>query len=620
MELSLDNLGSNQVHEPLPQEASLEVARSVLEQANTSYEQGNLEAALRKLIKVIPLFEEARSQVDLINCQLLQGKIEREKGKLEEASSFFTTAKQIASQSHHNDLLIDALNLEASILSAKGHDIQAIEQLEKTLDLAKEFGFVKQQANIHSNLGTLFNLLGDYGKSLEHLTYSYDLHRSQSQQDIGEAITLMLLGFLYNDMGDQAKARQFHLEARELASALGNTKIEVASLNNLGDLSHAEGRLIEAKRSYTEALKIASEAGYKRYVIDNLNGLGIIQVELCHYPNAIKNHSEALRFARDIGDLSAQQESAKLLGKAYLVHLNIDQALFHFEQSLFLAKQIGHPKAQFEIHSLLSQGFEKQGNTGAALQHLKEAITFDKQIFNEESDKKTRLLTVKFDLERAHHQAEEFRLRTEIEHDARLKAEKMVEERTRELAEANLEVVMRLAVAAEYRDDDTGEHTKRVGRTAAAIAYVLGCPIDEVELIFRAARLHDVGKIGVSDSILFKPNKLTDEEFDLMRTHTIMGGRILANGQTKLLKLAESIALCHHERWDGKGYPNKLSGNKIPLTARIVSVADVLDALTHERPYKKAWSVEETLIELEKNSGSQFDPNVVNACLSIFGK
>src|SRR5919109_2922920 len=189
-----------------------------------------------------------------------------------------------------------------------------------------------------------------------------------------------------------------------------------------------------------------------------------------------------------------------------------------------------------------------------------------------------------------------------------------VQERTAELEATQVEILERLALAAEYRDDDTGEHTKRVGETAAQIAQTLGWPSEEVELIRRAAPLHDVGKIAISDSILLKPGKLTPEEFERMKRHTQLGAKMLSGGRFPLLQLAEQIALTHHERWDGSGYMG-LSQEDIPIAGRIVAVADVFDALISERPYKKAWPLDEAIEEIRNQSGRQFDPRVVEAFL-----
>jgi putative two-component system response regulator len=192
-----------------------------------------------------------------------------------------------------------------------------------------------------------------------------------------------------------------------------------------------------------------------------------------------------------------------------------------------------------------------------------------------------------------------------------------VRERTLGLEEAQIEILERLAAAAEFRDDETGKHTLRVGQMSSMIAHALDLPAAEVELIRRAAPLHDVGKIGIPDSILLKQGRLTAEEFEVMKRHTTIGARMLANGRSDLTQMAECIALTHHERWDSTGYPGQLQGEEIPLVGRIVSVADVFDALTHERSYKAAWPVEEAVAEIERQSGRQFDPRVAEAFLSL---
>lgn len=194
--------------------------------------------------------------------------------------------------------------------------------------------------------------------------------------------------------------------------------------------------------------------------------------------------------------------------------------------------------------------------------------------------------------------------------------EQKIGERTAELEETQIEILERLALAAEYRDDDTGEHTKRVGQMSAQIAQELGLSEAEVELIRRAAPLHDVGKIAIPDSILLKPGKLTAEEFEFMKTHTTLGAKMLSGGQFSLLQRAEEIALTHHERWDGTGYIG-LHRESIPMFGRIVTVADVFDALTNERPYKKAWPYDEAIEEIQRQSGWHFDPRVVEAFLQV---
>lgn len=213
--------------------------------------------------------------------------------------------------------------------------------------------------------------------------------------------------------------------------------------------------------------------------------------------------------------------------------------------------------------------------------------------------------------------------------------EEAVKKRTLELETSRLEVIQCLARAAEFRDDDTGQHIVRVGRYARLIGEGLGLPKPVLDILEPAAQLHDVGKIGISDTILLKPGKLTSEEFELMqshcgfgkkivdllpdsearllRAHTELGAKIMDVGGSPILAMAKRIALTHHERWDGSGYPLKLAGNDIPLEGRITAVADVFDALSSKRPYKPAFPLDQCLAILEEGRGRHFDPEVLDA-------
>ena len=195
--------------------------------------------------------------------------------------------------------------------------------------------------------------------------------------------------------------------------------------------------------------------------------------------------------------------------------------------------------------------------------------------------------------------------------------EQRVAERTREVEEAQVEILQRLAAAAEFRDDDTGQHTHRVGELAALLATEISLSPTQVDLIRRAAPLHDVGKIGIPDAILLKAGRLTKAERRVMQTHVTIGSAMLAGGRSPLVQTAERIARSHHERWDGKGYPDGHSAQQIAIEARVVSVADFLDALTHDRPYRKAWSLEKTLDAIVAERGRHFDPVIVDALLVL---
>jgi putative two-component system response regulator len=195
--------------------------------------------------------------------------------------------------------------------------------------------------------------------------------------------------------------------------------------------------------------------------------------------------------------------------------------------------------------------------------------------------------------------------------------DRRVRERTRELENAQFEILDRLTVTAEYRDDITGQHTKRVAEMAALVAQQLGLPDEEIALIKAAAPLHDVGKVAIPDAILLKPGPLSADEMDQMKQHTEIGAKILGGSDSVLLQTAEVIASSHHERWDGAGYGRSLKGNDIPIQGRIVAVADVFDALTHERPYKSAWSIDAARLLIKNGAGTQFDEDVVSAFIEV---
>lgn len=215
-----------------------------------------------------------------------------------------------------------------------------------------------------------------------------------------------------------------------------------------------------------------------------------------------------------------------------------------------------------------------------------------------------------------------------LEHEKNL--ERTVEERTAELTKAlknmtearrilqraNLETIDKLARASEYKDNETGQHIVRVSRYTQVIARKLGLAPSEVRIVTTASVLHDVGKMGIPDAILLKPGKYTPEEFEIMKQHTIIGGKILDHSESELLQAGKTIALSHHEKWDGSGYPNGLSGEDVPLYGRICAVADVFDALVSERPYKDPMPFDDAVAYIQRESGSHFDPKVAAAFLA----
>ena len=210
------------------------------------------------------------------------------------------------------------------------------------------------------------------------------------------------------------------------------------------------------------------------------------------------------------------------------------------------------------------------------------------------------------------------RVKTQLAlHDQRKHLEDLVKERTLELEATRLNIIRKLGKAGEFKDNETGLHVIRMSKYAQLIGKAMGMSSDESELLLNVVPMHDIGKIGIPDKILLKPGKLDSDEWCIMQSHTQIGADILGQDKSEILREARICAFSHHEKWDGNGYPEGLSGTDIPLYGRIAAVSDVFDALTSERPYKKAWSVDDTLKLLEYEKEKHFQPELIDSFLEV---
>jgi len=209
-----------------------------------------------------------------------------------------------------------------------------------------------------------------------------------------------------------------------------------------------------------------------------------------------------------------------------------------------------------------------------------------------------------------------YRLRFHLEQQVERRSQEVIET-YKQLMGAHDEILQRLSLASDYRDNETGSHIKRIGEMVRVVARELGFSHTEAEKMGKAAILHDVGKIGIADEILLKPGKLTMQEFEVMKTHTTIGAKLLSGINSDVIKMAESIAGSHHEKYNGSGYPYGRKKNEIPIEGRIVSICDVFDALTSNRPYKEAWSFEKAVEFLQNEKGIHFDPLIVDAFFRV---
>lgn len=298
------------------------------------------------------------------------------------------------------------------------------------------------------------------------------------------------------------------------------------------------------------------------------------------------------------------------LSNAHHTQGQSSQALDILYQALLLAQQANMVGSQVQIHDFLYRIHKSNGATAAALTHLETKISLQNHM-TEHRHYQQMISGLTHELENVRVVAEGFRTQVRA-------MEQTVLERAQALESAQIETLERLATAGERHEAYAPGHTGRVGDLAGQVAAALGYDLHFTGQIRLAARLHDIGKIAISDWILQKPDKLTLEEVRKVQLHTLIGAEILAGSPSSLMRMAEEIALSHHERWDGTGYPNNLPGEAIPISARIVTVADAFDVMTHQRPYKNGWPERQAIDELRAAAGTHFDARIVSAVVRLF--
>ncbi|MCX7601124.1 MAG: diguanylate cyclase [Meiothermus sp.] len=544
----------------------------------------------------------------------------REQGDLNQATCYLEQAVALARQNNLLAAEADCLNQQAGIHHSRAEYAQALDKLTRALSLVRTLGHQVSEASFLNNIGILRTEMGQYPQALEAFLEAYQLYCQDGHSPRNRAGNLASIGNLYMEMGDFDQADRYYERALAETRQIQERLLELQVLQLKAELAYKRSDYLKARDIHCQVVTLSRELGLEPTLLASMEGLARTQRALGETQVAMQTLLDVLELARTRGWRTTVLDVLLSLGEAAIELGELRQAEAYGLEALELSRQAERKRSAYLAHRLLAQVYRAAGAYVQAIEHLEEYHRLEREVFNEESERQRQTLMNQLEFERIRNEAESLRMRSELERQAREEAQAKVFQRTQELEFAQLEIVSRLALAAEFRDDATGEHTYRVGRNAAMIAKELGWPPHEVETLRLAARLHDVGKIGIPDAILLKRDRLTVDEYELMKDHTNIGARILSGGRSKILRLAEEIALSHHEHFDGSGYPRGLIGDSIPMSGRIVAVADVLDALTHERPYKRAWSVAEALAEIKRQSGRQFDPTVVEACLRVFAE
>ncbi len=595
---------------PLQGEAELLWAQALLD-----LEQG--EPAALHAQRAVTLLAEAGDGPGQVTALLYQVEAEVQ-GEHYDRVSELAEAVQHLLAGQRTAELARAFNLHGMALFLQGKYREASAVILEEAGVREELQDHEGCAKCLNNLGLIHIELGDLHQALEHLArcFEYITHCPEPLHSL-ESACLINIGNIHQIQHEYDRAAGAFEQGMAAAQRAGHTANEIAALTGMGLVARDRGQHREALQLLLQALRLAQASGRRYNEAEILDNLGQVYAGLGQRALALETFGQALGLSRELGALPSEQNTLVHLARLQAEGGQLEQAAAHFERALACARQSGSDRAALEIHEHLGEVLQRLGHFEQAAQQFREALSLERSLHAQDRQDTFQNLTAQLEVERARHQAETYRLMNQTSQQARSEAEQQVQKRTADLEQAQREIITRLGLVGEYRDDKTGSHTQRVSQLAAALAQAIGLPPAEVELIRLASRLHDIGKIGVPDVILLKTGKLTAEEFTIMKHHTTIGARVLEGGQSDLTRMAEEIALTHHERWDGSGYPQGLQGDRIPLTGRIVAIVDVWDALTTERSYKAAWSREEAWREMAAQSGKHFDPYLIEVFLGM---
>jgi putative two-component system response regulator len=502
----------------------------------------------------------------------------------------------------------------ASISYASGVADDAFAVALEARDLARKCGATVVEVWALNLIGIVHYNAGNYSDALSCLLQALELCRTTDRRE-DEGNLLNTIAVIHQSLHDTDRAIVTYEAALTANKGLGRPEFDAVTLANMARIRAERNENLLAVSLGESALELARE-----HAANIVPGILACLADAYAAINALDRATACLDDAEvvmnerseRIADVPPSSVIAVRLarGRVLVGQGRHDDAVRVLADALDLARRASLPEAALQAHQQLGQLYKDLGRYDLALEHQEARFTLNEELFNRGTDLRIKTLQIAHDTEAARQQAEILRLRTS-------ELEAMVRGRTHELEANQLEAFQRLAVLAEFRDTDTGEHTVRVGDLSAEIATELGEGPEWVDQLRLAGRLHDIGKVAVPDAILLKPGPLTPAEFDVMKTHTTIGAEILSGSSSPLIHLAAEVALNHHERWDGTGYPNALAGEEIPISGRIVTVADVYDALISKRTYKHAWSSIDAVQYIVGARGSQFEPRIVDAFVRV---
>lgn len=463
-------------------------------------------------------------------------------------------------------------------------------------------------------IAVIHHRAGNHAFALDASRRALDVYRSTAD-DIDEGRFLSTIAAVHQSMGDHDRAVAVYEAALAVNELHDRWDLAAVVLGNLARLRGRRGEHITAIAIGRDAIDLARDhvphlvAGLYADLAEASAAIGDTATASRCFLDA---RSEWQRRSQAGNDVTVNEQLAVMIseGRVALRGGRVDVAIGSLTAALGLAELHEQRQSRLELHDHLATAFKHVGRDGEALRHRERQFALHREVMADATDLRLRTLQVAHDEQFARHSAEMTRLRT-----SELSAD-LVDSQA-DVDAFHLEAFERMASLAELRGGNTTRHTDAVGDLAAEIAHAVGQPSAWCERLRFAARLHDIGKVAVADTVLLKPGPLDVAEFDAVKQHTIIGRRLLSGVSTPLFRLAAECAWSHHEWWDGTGYPNGLAADDIPLAGRIVAIADVYDALSTRRRYKREWGVGEAMRHVESGAGTQFDPRLVDAFVAV---
>lgn len=454
----------------------------------------------------------------------------------------------------------------------------------------------------------IYRKLGDLPGALLHNLKANEFAH-QSGDAIEEARVIAQRGIIFTDLGDFQKAADAFNRSLEIFEGEEERKNLSMILNNIATLQLAKRQYQEALDFADRALQIVKEIGPKVRQYYPLSTLGETYAAMGDHQTALDLFQQAHSIATEAGVRLMEMNMLLELGKIHFELEQDTQAIDYLDQALAIANESEAKTHMYKCHQALARIFTRQGDDAIASRHFEKFLSIKKEVFSQDVDIKIEGLKAIYETELARKKAETYSLKN-------IELEQMIAESTHELAHAYDVTFEGWVKALEMRHYDTLGHSVRVVDLTMKLASALGVVEQEERIhIRRGALLHDIGKMAIPDEILGKQGPLTEEQKEIMQKHTEYSVQMLSG--IDFLELAMDIPKYHHEKWDGTGYPYGIKGEQIPLSARIFSVVDVYDALSSDRPYRKAWSKKRSLEYIQEQSGKHFDPRIVEVFLEM---